>query len=231
MKLVVNTAFTTRREKLAQWTGLSGIAILLTGTAFSFLRPEVPVIPFITLIVGFLTTRVSLYLANRYLPQYRADTVVAQALKGLDDRYTLYAYALPVPAVLVEPGIVTLFLLKGQRGQVWYGDDGRWHHRASLYWRLVGRDEPLGDPEREAEAALHKMRAFFEKALPGEEVPMRIVVLFTNPEVELKANGAPLPALPLRRLKKWLRGAGRTQALSGRLRRQVIAALDEAAGH
>ncbi len=67
------------------------------------------------------------------------------------------------------------------------------------------------------------MEKFLAEKIPDEEIPVRPVILFTNPRVDLDAGESPVPAITPKKLKSLIRAdlkSGRPlpQSLQKRLR-------------
>ena len=69
-----------------RYVSLFGLGILLLGLIMSFTSVDMIGLSFLCLIVGFISSQVGIYYANRYARVDRPDEVLARALKGFDDR-------------------------------------------------------------------------------------------------------------------------------------------------
>ena len=151
MKVYLNKGYVDRRSTVGKWASLLGLVVLGGGLFISLAIPQLFFVSLITLLLGFILSNVGIYYANRYVRLDRPDAVLAQGLKGLDNRYVLYQFRLPVSQVLCEPGGLTIFVLKTQEGQVLY-QQGKWRNKQG--WgrllRWIGQ-EGLGKPELEVE--------------------------------------------------------------------------------
>jgi hypothetical protein len=213
MQVYVNEAYIKRRATIGKWASLLGLAVLLGGFIISLRNPSLFFISFGTLIVGFLLSNVGIYYANRYVRPERPDAVLAQSLKGFDKRYALYQFRLPVSHVLREPSGLTVILLKPQEGTITL-ENGKWRHKQG--WgrllRWVGQ-EGLGKPDRELEHEVQVMQDWLQDQAPDLDAPVRGVVVFTNPKADLQLGDPPVPAMPAKQLKGWLRKAGKLPQL------------------
>jgi hypothetical protein len=230
MKVYVNERYVKRRASVGKWASLLGLAVLLAGFVVSLRDPRLFFIAFGTLILGFLLSNIGIYYANRYVRPDRPDAVLAQALKGFDKRYALYQFLLPVSQVLREPGGLTVFLLKPQEGLTVY-EGGKWRNKQG--WgrllRWVGQ-EGLGRPDQELEGEMQRMQNWLQRQAPDLEVPVRGVVVFTNPKAELALNEPPpVPAMHARQLKAWLRKPGKLPPLPAKPLDALAQVLDCAA--
>jgi hypothetical protein len=229
MKVYIKTGYVERRASIGKWASLVGLAVLAGGFIISLRNPGLFFVSFGTLLLGFLLSNVGIYYANRYARPDRPDAVLAQGLKGLDQRYALYRYLLPVSFVFREPGGLTVFVLKPQEGQILF-QDGKWRHKQgwSRVLRWVGQ-EGLGKPDLEAEQEVQTMQGWLRKQAPDLEVPVRGVVVFTNPKAELNLDGPSVPAMSSKQLKGWLRKAGKLPPISQKEQTRLTELLDEAA--
>jgi hypothetical protein len=165
-------------------------------------------------------------LVDRYggpLPQHDA---LAKALKGLSDDHVLLQYVLPVPHVVMGPGGCTVLLVKAQGGEVVCQEEGRWKHRqrGKVFRQLAGQ-ESLGAPDLEAGRQAAKLERWLDKRLPGVEVPVQAAIVFVNPRVTLDGSVSQVPVFRDKKVKSWLRGAGRLKPLPGDVQSSLAKAL------
>jgi hypothetical protein len=230
MQIYVNQKHIERRASIGKWASLLGLAVLAAGFLISLRSPELFFISFAALLLGFVLSQVGLYFANRYARPDRPDAVLAQALKGFDDRYALYQFLFPSPNVLREPGGVTIFVLKPQQGQILY-QDGKWRNKQG--WirllRWIGQ-EGIGKPDEEAAHQVQNLENWLQEQAPDLEVPVRAVVAFTHPQAELQLDNPPLPAMSADNVKNWLRRSGKLHPLPKETFERLSEVLDEAAG-
>jgi hypothetical protein len=228
MKTYINAGYVKRRASIGKWASLLGLAVLAGGFILSLRDPRFFIVSFATLILGFLLSNVGIYYANRYARPDRPDAVLAQTLKGFDKRYALYQFLLPVSHVLREPGGLTIFALKPQEGEVVF-EDGKWHHRQG--WgrllRWVGQ-EGLGKPDLEIEHDVQTIQDWLQKQGGDLEVPVRGVVVFTNPKAQLRLEDPPVDAMSSKQLKGWLRKAGKLPPLPKEEQDRLVELLDQA---
>ncbi|HEC33262.1 MAG TPA: hypothetical protein ENI37_00915 [Chloroflexi bacterium] len=225
MRIIADERYIARRALVGRYASLAGLGILLAALVFSFTRTTSPLLMqgglMAAMVVGMLLSFVGGYYSERFAGPLPHHMGVRNALKGLDDRYALLQYTLPAPHVLLEPGGLTVFVVKPQPGEVVYAD-GKWHHRQrAKFLRQLAGQESLGLPETDVERQVAKVARYLEKRMPGVEVPIRGVVLFIHPDVRLDAKDAPLPVFYGKKVKSWLRGPGARKALPGEMRRRL----------
>ncbi len=207
---------------------LAGLLLTLFGPQLGLLTPENSSLFFILyliiLLVGFTASRVGFHYGNRYLAPTRPDMVLRESLKGLDRKYALMLFAQPTNYMLIEPGGVTVFVVRNQEGKITY-KDGKWKRKESLLRFWFGRDEPLGDPTADITEELRKVNRALTEKLPTLKIPLRGIIVFSNPKAVLDVEPSPIAVLRAEDLKDYLRGAGKLKELPNSLQRKVREAL------
>lgn len=207
---------------------LGGLLLTLFGQQIGLLNPENSTLFFIIylgiLFLGFTASRVGFHYGNRYLAPTRPDMVLRESLKGLDRKYALMLFRGPTNYLLIEPGGVTVFVVRNQEGKVTYRE-GKWKRRESLLRFWFGRDEPLGNPTADATEEMTKVNQVLTEKLPNLKIPLRAVVVFSNPKVILDVEPSPIAILRANELKDYIRGAGKLKDLPNSIQRKMREAL------
>ena len=117
-----------------------------------------------------------------------------------------------------------------QRGQVTYRKN-RWRMSGGgflqNYMRLFGQ-EGIGRPELEADAEITSIKKLFTKELNEEEIPeINAALVFTTDGVEFEVEEAPMPALPLKKLKDFMRDRAKDKPITAQELDRVKAILPE----
>jgi len=120
MKIIINEKMIRRNARIGQIATLGGLAILAGGMIISFRKQELFLIAWASLILGFILSQIGIYFGNRWGRSPRPDEKLNQALKGLDDRYTIYHYTTPLSHLLIGPAGICVLLTRHQRGRVTY---------------------------------------------------------------------------------------------------------------
>lgn len=230
MEVVANESHIKTRRLIGERAPLVGLLLLVVSTVLVFMKPEWIWATMALVWVGFLVSLTGSYLGERYVGPNAHHKRVPEALKGLGSDYTLLVYRLASPFVLVEPGGLTVISVKSQAGEVTY-EDGRWLHKQHLgILRRFAGQESLGRPDRLAKAEVEVVKRDLAKQLSevAADVPVRGVILFTNPDVILRVDNdaAPVPALRAVEFKRWLRRNPLKPTLSKDITVALSAALD-----
>jgi hypothetical protein len=140
---------------------------------------------------------------------------LADALKGLDDRYTLYNYRLGAAHVLVGPGGVYILLPKYQRGPVTFNKN-KWVAASAprgFFSRFFAPD-PLGNPTAEATYEVDNLNSFLKKRAPALSAVPQPLIVFMSPSAEISGKESPIPALHVKQLKDYVRRQPKGPTLS-----------------
>ena len=222
MKVIRNEKLIERRGKIGRYTSLAALVILLIGMLISFFRPEFIVVSFLCLLVGFILSQIGIYYGNRFARIDRPDEVLSRALKGLDDKFTLYHYRTPTPHVLVGPDACYVLSVQQQGGKV-SAHGKRWKQSLGWKWFFAWMgQESIGNPVKSAQIEAESLERFFDKQLPGVNVPVKSVVVFTSPAVELDVVDTPVPVVHAKQLKDWVRAESKGERLASGARAELV---------
>jgi len=171
-----------------------------------------------------------MYFGNRWGRSPRPDEKLDAGLKGLPGDFVIYHWTTPVAHLLVGPAGVWVLLPYHQRGRVAYRKN-RWRMSGGgflqNYMRLFGQ-EGLGRPDLEAEAEINSIRKALAKELDEDGIPeINAAIVFTTEGVEIEAEDAPLPALPLKKLKEFMRNKAKERPIASQELGKVKTALPE----
>ncbi|MBN1259852.1 MAG: hypothetical protein JXB35_04145 [Anaerolineae bacterium] len=227
MKIVSRDKYIDRRVKAGQWLSLGALVVLGGSLIVFFTREEMWSLTMLIGSVGFIMSVAGSYYTDRFSGPMAQHLKVPELLKGLDDTHTLLMYSGPVPFMLVDPGGVTVLVVKNQGGTVAF-QNNRWQHQQRLrFFRQMAGQESLGRPELQGEALVDQVVKYLKRVLPEAlEIPVRAIAVFIDPDVQLEADSAPIPSLRASKVKGWLRGPGRRPALPAETRAEVLKAFD-----
>lgn len=213
MRIVTNHKLIKRNRKIGQITTIASLAILIIGLVISFTPdPNTFMWSFVALIAGFMLSQIGIFFGNRWGRSPRADEYLVQALKGLDDKYTLYNFTTAVSHLLVGPAGIWVFCLFNQPGTITYDEKkNRWAQKSVNIYRRWFMQEGIGRPEQEVQVNLNDIHSFMEKNANIENLPTAsAAMVFTHPKAEIQAEEAPIPTLHLEKLKDFIRRQAKT---------------------
>jgi hypothetical protein len=217
MNIYRNDALIKRNARIAQIGLIVTMVILVGGMLLSFQKPDQILLAYGLLIVGFLLFQITIYFQNRWGRKPRPDTILDQALKGFDNRHSLYHYLTPVNHLLIGPTGIWILMPFYQRGTFRF-QNGRYKQtNRSLYWKIFGQ-EGIGRPDLEVAAEREKLDRFIKETFPENEFPnAEAVLVFTDPRAVVDISpesDPPAPTITIKDLKEVIRKAGRGKTLS-----------------
>ncbi len=233
MRVVTNEKFIARNARIGRYASVASIIILGAGVYLTLTRPDLVTLTFALLIVGFILSQVGIYFGNRWAKPPRVDVQISAALKGMGRSYTLYHYATPASHLLVGPGGVFVIVSRFQRGTITY-KKGKWRQHGGLmlwYWRIFAQ-EGIGRPDLEIKAEVDAVSEQLRQHLDAEDYealqPIKPILVFTNPSVELKdVEEAPVPTVKIDDLKATVKRLARDTRLTGEQLKRIRAALGD----
>jgi hypothetical protein len=230
MKIIKNEKLIKRNSKIGQYTSLGALAVLGAGMYISFTRPELFIWAVGALLVGFTLTQVGMYFGNRWGRSPRPDERLDAGLKGLHKAFNIYHWTTPVAHLLVGPAGVWVLIPYHQRGQVTYRKN-RWRMSGGGflqgYMRIFGQ-EGIGRPDLEVESEINSIHKALAKELEEDDIPeIRAALVFTTEGVEIEAEDAPIPALPIKKLKDFIRSKAKEKPITPTELEKVKAVLPE----
>jgi hypothetical protein len=212
MRITTNQKMIKRRGRLGMIASLAGIGVLALGMLASFQQQFVWV-SLVALVLGFVLAQFGTYNLRRWGRSPRPDEVLAEGMKGFDDRFHFYAWSLPAPYVLLSPQGVYALTTRDQTGQVSVSGS-TWKSKLSLGRLLsIFAQEGLGNPTVDAQGQAAKLDAWIKGKLPDVNVAVQPVVVFIDSRVQLEVDAPTVPVLDPKEIKKWLRGGGKGQNL------------------
>jgi hypothetical protein len=230
MQLVANQQLVKNRVRLGTAFHLAALAIFAIGLVISLqvdATREMPIASWVAIAIGLVFYSLGQTQLRRWGPRHRQEEQLGQAIRGLDDRYKLYAFissSLP-DYILVSPAGVQVIIARHDSGGISCTRE-KWKKDSGGLGGLLGPG--LGNPTHEAQRALQRIR----EALSRErldDVPTSALIVFTHPKVQLRVEGCGVTVTRLKELKDVLRraaGKGQHVALSSSRIREVQALFD-----
>ncbi len=218
MRIVTNERLVQRNARIGQYASLAGVGLLVLALVlnlmaiFSGPNPSSNLLLYVVaaFFVGFTLSNIGTVFTNRW--GRRPDRSLADALKGLDDRYTLYNFRLGASHVLVGPPGAVVLVPKFQTGPITF-DGKRWRNPTGRRGFLgLFNNDPLGNPPLEAAGEAETFARFVKKHAPEVAVMPQAAVVFVNPRADVEAGETPLPVLHVKQLKDYVRKLPRDSA-------------------
>jgi hypothetical protein len=232
MQLVANQQLVKNRVRLGAAFHIGAFAlfvgalVLTTRTDFA---TEAPLFSWVAIVVGMGLYALGQTQLRRWGPRNRQEEQLGQAIRGLDDRYKLYAFlssGLP-DYILVSPAGVHVLVIRPDAGQISCVRD-RWSQPSGRLGRFFGSGG-LGNPTADVQRGVTQVRALLTKQGLEGPTPIAGLVVFTNSRLTLRVEACSTVVTRLKDLKDVLRraaGKGQNVALSAARVREVQAIFD-----
>jgi hypothetical protein len=208
MQIITNEPLVQRNRKIA--TFLFFFSLIVLGAGFIVANGQIfglnleedetgasayLVFMPIVLLVGFISTMISVRMTNLWVRLPRPEESLKVNLKGLSHKSRLYNYYhSPARHVLVSPHGIFVIVTRFQDGKFSVSGD-KWKTKRSVFGRLFSffRMDDLGDPTREAKQAAEHIGSIVEGYDP--ELNVQPLILFIGVKVDLNIDNPTVPVL------------------------------------
>lgn len=215
MRVLANERLINNRSSWSSRLMLVGFGLIIASallTWFSNTDPANPRIDYFlfaygALFGGFIVFNIGAGMAAKWKREPRADQVVIDTLRTLDNRNRLYSYILPAEQVLLAPWGVLVFQVRRLAGQ-FTNSDGKWSHKRGLLQMLrFAAEEQVGNPTRDVQQDMAAIQSFISKNLPADhdEIPIDGLIIFSSPQAQLTLENPTVPVLDAKGAKNWVR--------------------------
>ena len=225
MRVTSNEKLIKQRRRYGTYSSLAGLGVLVIGMIASF-QPNYLWVSMVAIVLGFALAQFGSYNLRRWGRSPRPDQVLANALKGFDDRYHLFAWALKAPFVLLTPHGIYSFVTRDQTGAISV-EGSTWRSKRSLRRLLMlAAQEGLGNPSAEAMDLAERLEKWIREREPEGQTKVQPVVVFIDERAQLTIKDPLVPVVDAKGLKKWLRGAGKGENLPAEQMKRLEALFD-----
>lgn len=213
MKVISNHKLINNRTKIGTYATTSSLVLIVLGMIFMF-QDGMMVYSSTAVVLGFIAMQIGVFMGARWGGKVKPHGHIEAALKGLDNKYTLYHYMAGAPHVLIGPAGVFYFITYHQPGTITYDEGkGRWKQKGgNLYLKLFAQDS-LGRPDLDVKAFSTDLEKFFKKTAPEihEKINPEPILLFLNEKAILDAKNAPILTMKPEKLKGFIRKRAKLQ--------------------
>lgn len=202
MQIVTNEPRVKRSRLIAQVLFIASLAILIGGLLFTntiaLSTNTLMIVPCIVMPIGLITTLISVRLTNQYVRPPHPQDAIREGVRGISRDGILYNYVAPVDHVLVAPYGVFTFTTRFQDSRFKVEGDkwDSWKARGPLApLFLFLKQEGLGDPFKQATSEAETVQAIVDKALPGADIKVQPIVVFTSSRATLEVIDPTIPVV------------------------------------
>jgi len=214
MKIISNIKLIARNKKISSYTTIAALVLLGLGLYLTLRNDPVSMFySLIALFLGITVWQISIYFTNRWGAKVCPYELISAALKGLEDKYSLYHFSTPVSHLLAGPtGIWIVIPILGG-GRISY-ENGKWKQKGvNAIFKFFSQDK-VGRPDFEARIELSDLeRAMQKKDVHIDPLLIKSIAIFFNPKAELNTKDAPILCLPSGKVKDYLRKLPKTPVI------------------
>ncbi|MEW6566978.1 MAG: hypothetical protein AB1449_02190 [Chloroflexota bacterium] len=215
MQRYIDAPKVRRYGKLGSVLSFGGLALMIAGIVLAFARREEFFLILATSFSGLTLTQLGTLLRNRWGRHPRMDELLDDALKGMDDRYAIFHYLLGAAHALFCSAGVFALCTSDVDGEISY-QGGVWirlRPKPGLLSR--SRVQRLPDPAAQIRSDVARLRRTIARQLSLEgDLAVLPILVFVHPQAEVRAEGAPFPAVHIKKLKPYLRSLPKTRGLT-----------------
>ncbi len=206
MKIIENTKLINRNKKLAKYTSYATFGFIAISFYFNTKKDTTSMIfMLVALLLCMITWQISMYFTARWGAKVNPYEMVTSALKGLDDKYTLYHFSTPVSHLLASPNGLWIILPELAGGKITYSN-GKWKQKgANAFLKIFGQDS-IGRPDAESQLEINDLnRALDKNGIQIDPKLIKPLALFFNKKAELSVSDAPVACIASDKAKEYLR--------------------------
>ena len=149
----------------------------------------------IVLIVGMISTLVSVRLTNNWVRQPRPEDALRVGMKGISNKSVLYNYLhMPTKHVLITPQGMFAIITRYQDGKFTVDND-EWQTRRNPLSRILSifRMDGVDNPTEEANLAADYVQGIVDEI--GVDVEVLPLIVFVDPRAELEIGKISVPVV------------------------------------
>ena len=237
MRVVRNTGYIKTRQRAGRLVAWGGGLALLFSLVLTFVTPGLILPAYVVLILGFIGFQYGMQQVTKWSRKPSADQVLDNALRRLNDRFTLIHYSDAVPGhpehILVGPAGLIVITTRDVFGQVKVKDN-RFHRAGGRLWFLVGMGSPqLGNPTAESEREQKNLADFLTTHnLAGADDIGGVITFLPNPRrpLELEVISSDITVVTLDQLYNAIRDLSGDTMLTKQQRDEIVEALSQGEG-
>ncbi|MEX2425963.1 MAG: nuclease-related domain-containing protein [Thermomicrobiaceae bacterium] len=230
MRVVRNNGYLKRRQRISRWTVFFGVLGL--GVAMVMvLQPELIIPAYGVLIVGFLVFNAGMQQITKWNRRPRADEVLDQLLRRLNDRYAIVHYpqlgGWSPEHLLISPSGIVVITTRAVPGEIEVEGD-RWTRKGNWFVRFFGLGGPqLGNPTVENVRQRESVEEYLTlHGLPGKE-HVDGAIVFLNPRSDIEVAESDISIATAEQLLSTIRDLGSETNLANDDRKEILNELSQ----
>ena len=233
MKFSINEKLIKRNKSITQYSLYGAIALIGVGLLLTLTNSKnenlTTYLSYLVLLPAYILMQVNAMMIHKWGRSPREDEIVTNALKGLDNRYSLYHYTTPISHLLVGPSGFWIINAFHQQGNITYDEKRKKYIQkgGGNFLSKIFALDALSDIERES----NKQRQLLGKYLQDINVRDRpegsVANVFYHRDVKVDAKNAPEIIIHINKLKDIIRQKGKTTPIKNELIEKLKSKLPE----
>ncbi|OGO12703.1 MAG: hypothetical protein A2Z66_00970 [Chloroflexi bacterium RBG_13_66_10] len=226
MQSYVNEGMIRRNNRIGTFLTVVGIALLIGAVVLALTVQAIFNITLMVSFAGLVISQIGNTQRSRWGKHPRMDEIIDDALKGLDERYSLFHYLLGASHALVTPSGIYALCTTAVEGSISF-QKGKWWRERPARRGGAPRRQSLTEPGSQTAGEAQRVDRELRRRLGRDEVPKaEAILVFVHPAAELNADEAPFTSVHAKKLKHHLRSLPKAKTLSS----SDVAAVVEALG-
>jgi len=216
MKISLNEKLIKRNKAITQYTLYGAVGLIAVGLIMTLTNTNnqntISNLSYLVLLPAYLLMQINAMMIHKWGQTPREDEIISSALKGLDNRYSLYHYTTAVPHLLVGPGGIWVINANHQPGQISYDEKKKKYIQkggGNILTKVFTVDT-LSDIERDSKKLLNAVKDYFQKMEINDYPEPEVVNVFYHPKAKIDAKNAPELTIHIDKLKDLVRRKERT---------------------
>jgi hypothetical protein len=231
MKISINEKIIKRNKVITQVSLYAAIGLIAIGLFMSLSNKEYTQIylSYLVLLPAYILMQINVSMANKWGRNPRVDQIVTNSLKGLDNRYSLFHYTIPVSHLLIGPAGIWIIKPYHQHGLITYDEVKKKYVQkgGGKFLTKLFANDTLSDIEKETNQQISNLQKYFKKTgLTDYPKPM-IANIFFHPEAKIQAKNAPEITISIDKLKDLIRQAVKKSPMRDEITNKILIKLPD----
>jgi hypothetical protein len=213
MKISINDKLIKRNKLISQIVLYGALGLMGLGIIYSITHPDSAELYFAYLVIfpAYLLLQINILMADKWGKSPRLDEIISGALKGLDNRYSLYLYTTGISYLLVGPMGIWILNLYNPSGTITFNEEKKKYElrsKRNFLSKFLSPDS-LSNVTRDTKDSNKKLGDYFAKIRLTQYPQLSILNVFYHPNAIVKVENSPEKTLKIDKLKDAIRQASK----------------------
>jgi hypothetical protein len=214
MRRFANERMIRRNSTVGTILTFGGIGLMIGAVVLALKARELFSITLMVSFAGLVLSQIGNTQRTRWGKHPRMDEILDDALKGLDERYSLFHYLLGASHALITPSGVYALSTTAVEGKILFREGKWWRERPARRGRPP-RLQTLAEPAAQTEGEAQRLERDLRRRLDREDLPtVKPILVFVHPAADLEADEAPFTSVHVKKLKHFVRSLPKAKTLT-----------------